>query len=630
MAVRAPEAQRPELRWPVLAVLALGLLLRLLYLDADPHYYEWKGYITDEGRWVQNARSLALGGTLFEHEWNLHFFLAPLFQLANYAVFAVGGVSFLTARLLTAVSGCAILLLFWGLLRATATPAALLVGLALLAVQPDLVMLSRVAVPEMAVMLLQLLVYALVVAGRPSWRRLALAGLLLAAAVGTKITVIWMLPIFSAVVLAVSRREAGARRWAPLAAFWLGAGAPLLAVGLVGISPAGARAASLESYVRTIEGHLRLAGLYDIVSFPMDDLFARTLNLWGLGLWLGVVGWITARPGEVEERARRHLLASAVWLGLFIPLAVGLWYFPTRYKVHVLIPMAVAVTVGLSTVQRVGIRAVTAFFQEAGGTAGTLSLSVLSLPAAVFLAPLLASLGGLAGLLRPERLRAKVFWVVVALVAVTWLARRWRGRGWVVGFLLTFPVVAALAWLVLDAAGAPGFSFWPREDLASHLVWWLPFLGVSALAAAALARGLPRWDGAGCVRLMTAGAACYLGVSLVGIAPGYLEPHYTLRETSRDLGRLLAGFPSIVTLRGEGMFTENALRYDHFNHRRTISAEGPRALVVTRGDLDGAQQRAYRLLKNYDLYISPEYYRRHPEERPAGPLGERVSIYTRD
>ena len=49
-----------------LGVLVLGVLLRISYLDSDPHYYAWAGYITDEGRWVENARSLALRGTLFE------------------------------------------------------------------------------------------------------------------------------------------------------------------------------------------------------------------------------------------------------------------------------------------------------------------------------------------------------------------------------------------------------------------------------------------------------------------------------------------------------------------------------------------------------------------------------------
>jgi len=102
--------------WAALGILVLGVLLRCAYLDSDPYYDEWAGYITDEGRWVENARSLALRGTLFEEPWNLHFLMAPLFQLGTYVAFVVGGVSFLTSRLLTALSGSAMLVLFWVLL----------------------------------------------------------------------------------------------------------------------------------------------------------------------------------------------------------------------------------------------------------------------------------------------------------------------------------------------------------------------------------------------------------------------------------------------------------------------------------------------------------------------------------
>jgi hypothetical protein len=76
--------------WAALGILVLGVLLRFAYLDSDPYYDDWAGYITDEGRWVENARSLALRGTLFEEPWNIHFLMAPLFQLGAYVAFVVG------------------------------------------------------------------------------------------------------------------------------------------------------------------------------------------------------------------------------------------------------------------------------------------------------------------------------------------------------------------------------------------------------------------------------------------------------------------------------------------------------------------------------------------------------------
>jgi hypothetical protein len=62
----------------------------LLYLDADPQYSEWVGFVTDEGRWVRHGRSLALYGTLTDGR-DLHLILAPLFQLSNYLVFELFG-----------------------------------------------------------------------------------------------------------------------------------------------------------------------------------------------------------------------------------------------------------------------------------------------------------------------------------------------------------------------------------------------------------------------------------------------------------------------------------------------------------------------------------------------------------
>jgi hypothetical protein len=186
--------------WAALGILALGVLLRISYLDSDPYYYAWAGYITDEGRWVQNARSLALRGTLFEEPWNIHFLMAPLFQVGTYVAFVIGGVGMLTSRLLTALSGSAMLVLFWMLLRHTVKREALVLGVTLLAVQADLVMLSRMAVPEIASMLAQLASYALIVGERSSPGRMVLAGVVLATAVGFKATAVLVLPIFSIMV----------------------------------------------------------------------------------------------------------------------------------------------------------------------------------------------------------------------------------------------------------------------------------------------------------------------------------------------------------------------------------------------------------------------------------------------
>ena len=188
-------------------MLIIGILLRSIHLDADPYYYEWAGYITDEGRWVQQARSLALHGTLVgPYLTNVNFSLAPLFQLSNYLVFELLGVSLLTSRIFTALCGSALLILFCAILRHRVSPQALLLGITLLAVQTDLVVLSRVAVPEMVILFFQLVIYFVIVSdGHSSWR-MVLSGFLFLAGCAMKATMALLLPIVSVMILAMPRK----------------------------------------------------------------------------------------------------------------------------------------------------------------------------------------------------------------------------------------------------------------------------------------------------------------------------------------------------------------------------------------------------------------------------------------
>ena len=135
----------------------MDIWLRFVDLDADPEYYEWVCYIADEGRWVQFARSLALHDTVSRSFlFDLHVILAPLFQFTNYLVFQIAGVSLFTSRIFTAVCGSALIILFWLRLRLAVSSQALLLGLAMITAQTDLVVLSKIAVPEMAVLFFQL------------------------------------------------------------------------------------------------------------------------------------------------------------------------------------------------------------------------------------------------------------------------------------------------------------------------------------------------------------------------------------------------------------------------------------------------------------------------------------------
>ena len=88
------------------AVFCVGAVLRLVSLNADPYCPHWRGYLTDEGRWVDQARNLVLFSSLSEnHLSQLHVAMAPGFQLASAVSFGVFGVDYWSARLYSAVCG---------------------------------------------------------------------------------------------------------------------------------------------------------------------------------------------------------------------------------------------------------------------------------------------------------------------------------------------------------------------------------------------------------------------------------------------------------------------------------------------------------------------------------------------
>jgi len=242
-----------------LTVVLAGSVLRLAYLDADPDYGSCAGYITDEGRWVGHAREVALFGRVVNTDWllHLHMFLAPLFQAISYIAFELFGVSIWSARLPTAIAGSVVLGLFWLALRRAVTAPALVVGLSLLAFDVDLIELSRVSVPEMAGMLAQLAVYAVVVTPRATSPRLFAGGLLLAAAVAVKVTNLPMLIIFSVIVLTSPIEEPnGKRRGRNLFTFWAGFLLPLLVIVSLAVACCRASAGVAQSSLRLLEPFL--------------------------------------------------------------------------------------------------------------------------------------------------------------------------------------------------------------------------------------------------------------------------------------------------------------------------------------------------------------------------------------
>jgi hypothetical protein len=599
----------------VLVTLCAGVALRLLYLDADPYYYEWIGYISDEGRWVQHARSLALHESFWGgHARELHLFLAPLFQLVHYLIFSLAGVSVWTSRVFTAVSGSAIPVIFCWRLRHRVTPQALLLGTTLLAVQPDLVELSRVAIPETAVMLLQLVVYFLIVEPAAGSRRLFAAGLILVVAVGMKATVLPMLAIFSLIICLLPLTTSAARlqRWPHLFAFWCGFAAPLVVVALLGMLDSLTKSSAVLPPISIVRDFLRLNDVFSIGSFLFADSFSPTVNFWGLGVWISVLAWTANRDNDIARPLRPYLISSMIWLGCYFVLMLVLNYFPTRYKVHVVLPMAVQIATGLSLLQREGIERFCASFAEGTQLSQRLRAWLLSFPTTTFLAPIFASFGGEVGM-EPSRLRSKIVVLAIVSIPAAYAVHRLRRSPQAIKFLLLFPLVAGLAWFLATASGLSGSFFWPSAGaLVIEAPWRLSLLA-SAVLAGVWAHSASAWKVEGCARSVALYAVLYFAGSLVSLAPGYINPHYSIRDASRDLGKVLANSSSVAVARAEGLFNGNAVPYRSFDTR--AEAEKPEVVVVGfifRGSKQWLEQN-YHIAKTYPLYVSPEYARLQPD-----------------
>ena len=354
--------------------------------------------------------------------------IAPLFQAAAFAIFALFDASFWSARVVSAVGGSAILAAFWAVYRRVASPEALLLVLAMLAVEMDLVALSRLAIPEMAAMSLSLGAFLLILGDRPGRPRLVVAGLLTAAAVGMKATVLPVVPIFAAVVLA--RRPApamGLTRAAALASFAAGLLGPALVAGAALV--AAGWTAPLAGTLRVVRSFAGFTGLNDLLAFPFDGTVRPVLGIWGLVAWLGLLGGLAAEEGA-ETPARRHFAAALLWAGLFASLMFLLDYFPERYKVHVLIPLAVLIAVGITQFQGGGLRGLDSALARLRGARRFGAALLVALPTALVAGAALLSLVAATGL-DPERLRVRYAAVLLPLAAVVGLVLRrlHGGRG---------------------------------------------------------------------------------------------------------------------------------------------------------------------------------------------------------
>ena len=351
--------------------------------------------------------------------------------------------------------------------------------------------------------------------------------------------------------------------------------------------------------------------VYRLISFFFEDSLAPTFDIWALGLWLSALAWMANHKNETSFQPHRYLVTSAVWIVLYLLPIVSLEYFPTRYKVHILVPMALFTTVGISLLQRIGIQKVREWFADAQGFSRFLSAAAVSFPAAVFLSPLVAAGLVFVGV-GTEPLKIKFACVAFSTAIMAYFAHLSRHNERALAFFLLFPLLQGLAWSI-SSIFVDAHRFWPIDGS-------LPYVTLLSLLIAAIStfcavsdnfvNPLPRIKSGG---MITTVALCYLTISVIRIAPGYLQPHYSIRDASRDIGRLLSGSSGIATVKGEALFNENTLTY-YSIWNRVAQTDQPNFLILVFRPEQNSDivQREYHLLKTYALYVAPEYLRADP------------------
>ena len=148
MTTGTPDLSPKAFRCVLIAILAVGALLRSLFPAADPPWNPAVGIVWhDEGAWVHNARNKAMFGGWSLDQWN-PMYIAPVFTGLEYLSFRSFGVGVRQARVVPEVCGLiAVWLLALGVGRVGGRRAGLIAG-ALLATNYFYVMWDRTALME--------------------------------------------------------------------------------------------------------------------------------------------------------------------------------------------------------------------------------------------------------------------------------------------------------------------------------------------------------------------------------------------------------------------------------------------------------------------------------------------------
>ena len=538
-------------------LLFAGSALRIFWPESDPTHATWSGYIADEGRWTAQARNLVLFGEVDLSDWLsfIHLALAPLFQIVSAISFSVLGVGFSAARLLSMVSGCGLMLVAFFFLRGKFSRDALIVTLIAIALMPDLVFYSRIAIPEMPSLFFQAIAFFVLVSDGSSKRRAAVSAFLLILAVAMKATVLPLMFIFLGIIV-LSACLRGRVCWSATGYFLGVIIGPSLVIGFGGYLLLGSESSSaVLDKLGTLGSFVRPRTPYAFIDFLLQgkNLFAIYFLI--LVAWL-VAGCLIA----VSHLPRDHLgviyVASAVWVLSWLFLTAALGYFPQRYTFHALLPAIVHIGAGISLLQGKRYRSSVSDEPMADGRPRQVALLWLTLPAAVMAIGLVIS--GLDSFgFTIERQREQIvliFGIWLAAFAIV-VRMPFSGRRNLV--LVAFPLIFVWLWQLATGLGLVPASVWSTgsEDFLSWAVIWI----VSGLLTFAANRAASSQ-----AKVFLLAVTYILAVSgfwLYELSPTIVSPSRTIAGSANYLRSLEGSGMRIVSRDAESIFLGTRLRY---------------------------------------------------------------------
>ncbi len=620
--------------WLTVAILLTGILLRVAWVEADPDYYNWFGFYIDEWRWTEVARTFFHTGGISFSPRNYNTILAPGFEAATLLSYQILGASLFSVRVFPIMCGVGLIVALYLHLRRRASPVGILCAVSLLAIQADLVNLSRVAIPDIASMAGGLLTWIAVDAARGRRLALAGAGLVLAVALSFKLTSYYLIPAFVLVVFWQRKGDGLKVRLADAGSLISGLAAP----GIVALIVLANRLPLIEVLVRRLDvplNFLEPSTIFTIVSRPFVARGAPFLNTGMLALWFGLVALMVvwSNPVSAEPRGtQRRLEGSLIWVATLSFVMEIQAYFPERYMAHILIPLALVAAFAMTRLEAVGLAGLTTALSSLRGHRKFLAVSTMSLPTIVLAAPVFAGILTVLGA-APDRLSPKLLAIGLASPFVVAVAATSESYQRALRVALAIWRKADLGWLIAWGWSENGLSFWPADAIFQHGLIWLIVLGV-IFAGVYTAVGLTvrrAWNPfrVGGIAASVMWAFAWLGLLL----PGITNPQFTLREASNDLPGRLSSEPEIHQFVAGGLFLDNSLDFSRISYA-TVSTDLPQYVVVRipyHSHLRVLGER-YDLIKSYNLHVSSRYLwaGKNDAEDVCGPVrGFCVGVYER-